>query len=136
MGKRKYSFMLRLLLRQFFVNRRIDSSENSEFYSSCKIAFQYARWGEITRRIFEASACGCCVLTNRLNSDTNIEKLFKHRESILFFRNRFHLLLLILELLFRPNYSKYIAHNAKYVTLSSNTQTSRVAFLISICSSY
>ena len=66
MGNRKYSFFLKLLLGKFFINRKLLDYENTDFYNNTKISFQYARWSEITRRIFESGACGCCILTNKL----------------------------------------------------------------------
>ena len=53
MGKRKYSFLLKFLLGRNFLNVRC-KAENSHLFNSGKIVFQYARWDEITRRIFEA----------------------------------------------------------------------------------
>ena len=44
------------------------------FIMTLKISFQYARWSEITRRIFESGACGCCILTNKLPKGKNVRK--------------------------------------------------------------
>ena len=73
MGSRKYSFILKLFLGRFFINRKSNDYENTDFYNNTKISFQYARWSEITRRIFESGACGCCILTNKLPKE-NVRK--------------------------------------------------------------
>ena len=73
MGNRRYSFFLKLLLGKFFINRRLNDFENTKFYNDTKISFQYARWSEITRRIFESGACGCCILTNKIKKK-NVRK--------------------------------------------------------------
>lgn len=62
--------------------------------------------GEITRRIFEAAACGCCVLTDRLPSDTKIDTIFKHNESIVYFCGPFSLLFELVVLLINPQKSE------------------------------
>ena len=53
MGSRKYSFFLKLILLGKFKNKKVDGYDNTRFYNVSQNAFQYARWGEITRRIFE-----------------------------------------------------------------------------------
>ena len=54
MGNRSYSIILKLLLGKFFINKNLKDYENTFFYNETQICFQYARWSEITRRIFEA----------------------------------------------------------------------------------
>ena len=62
MGKRKYSFLLKFLLGRNFLNMRCKAENNSVFFNSGKIVFQYARWGEITRRLFEAAHANAASL--------------------------------------------------------------------------
>ena len=45
-------------------------------FTTTQISFQYARWSEINRRIFESRACECCILTNKLPKKKMLEKLF------------------------------------------------------------
>ena len=125
MGKRKYSIFLKLLLGKFFINKRVEGNENSKFYSSVKVAFQYARFNEITRRIFEASACGCCVLTNKLPKETRITEIFTHNETILFFDNHLHLIYLILKLFFNKSKAKRISRNAEYLVKCRHSAANR-----------
>ncbi len=132
MGLRKYALMLKILFLNNFKNQQKSGKENTSFYNSTLIAFQYARWGEITRRIFEASSCGCCVITNKLEKSKNIEKIFKHNESIIFYKNRFDLILEIFKLIFNKNKRKRIAYNAEFIVRNFHTAKVRVQELIKI----
>ena len=49
MGRRKYALMLKTIFLNNFKNEKLNGYENTDFYNSTLIAFQYARWGEITR---------------------------------------------------------------------------------------
>ena len=136
MGNRRYSRLLRIILGKFFVNKRVEGYDNAKFFSRTKIAFQYARFEEITRRIFEASACGCCVVTNRLPEHTKISSIFKHNESILFFDNIFHLLFLLLKLSINKSKSKRIARNAEYLVRFKHSSKNRALELYSYALEY
>ena len=136
MGRRKYSLFLRLILLNKFVNKRVDSFENTNFYNHGKNAFQYARWNEITRRIFEASACGCCVITNELPKSTRIQEIFSHGESIIFFKNRISLVLELLKLYLNPRKSERIGKTAQFIVEKNHTEIIRVRQLISLVLKY
>ena len=129
-GRRKYTLMLKILFQKNFQNKNLKDEENTIFYNNTKIAFQYARWSEITRRIFEASACGCCVITNRLPKEKKLECIFNHNESIIFFENRFSLIIEILKLIFNPSKIRRIGNNASYIVDQNHTSKKRVEFLI------
>lgn len=131
-GNRRYTFLLKLLLGKKFINQRIPVHENTRFYNRSHNAFQYARWGEVTRRIFEASACGCCVLTNQLNKETMIESIFKHNESIIYYKGPFSLIWEILVLNFNPYKQKRIASKALKIVTDSHTSVQRALQLIII----
>ena len=60
-------------LFEIYINKKCNPLENAQLYQKSKIVFQYARWNEITRRLFEAAACKCCILTNRLPEHTHLE---------------------------------------------------------------
>ena len=102
------------------------------FYSSGKLVFQYARWDEITRRIFEAAACNCCVLTNKLPPHTMIETLFVHNVSIIYYEGPFSLLKQLIRLKLKPNLAKQIANNGRNLVLKNHTQLKRAETLIDI----
>ncbi|KGG02879.1 hypothetical protein EU99_1841 [Prochlorococcus marinus str. MIT 9321] len=129
-GKRKYTSMLKILFRNNFQNKRLRDEENTLFYNNVKIVFQYARWFEITRRIFEASACGCCVITNKLPKEKRLENIFNHNESIIFYENRLSLILEILKLILNPKKIQRIANTASYIVNQNHTVKKRVEFLI------
>lgn len=135
MGKRKYNLFLKLFLGKSYKNIRCIPKENSVFYSSGQVVFQYARWGEITRRIFEASACRCCVLTNRLPDHTMLETLFANNVSILFFDGPVSLIKQLIRIKLRPNLVKMIAQNAYETVQKSHTQISRAKYLIKLVKS-
>jgi spore maturation protein CgeB len=132
-GKRKYVSMLRLLFGRVFINRTCNGVENNTFYNSALIAFQYARWGEVTRRIFEAGACGCCVFTNRLNHKKCLEDIFEDDKSIVLYRHRLDLILkLIKYLYFMPAEAKRIGNHAATVIQRHHTASARARQLFNI----
>lgn len=60
---------------------------HSEALQQGKLVVQHSRYGEITRRIFEAMACGKMVLTDRLDPSTHLQDLFKDQVEIVFYDN-------------------------------------------------
>lgn len=135
-GVRKYTKLLSFLLGSKFRNQKVWSRENTLFCNKSVSACQYARWGEITRRIFEAAACGCCVLTNRLPSDTKIDTIFKHNESIVYFCAPFSLLFEFVVLLINPQKSEQIALRSYETVKQSHTLTARAYQLAEIIDSF
>jgi hypothetical protein len=84
-GNRQYTNELQVLFGDRFVNKRLFGYDNTDFYNSGTIAYQFARYDEITRRLFEIGGCGNAVLTNKISSDTGIFDLFKDDEDIAYF---------------------------------------------------
>ena len=136
MGNRKYSFILKLLLGKFFINRKLKDSENTDFYNDTKIAFQYARWSEITRRIFESGACGCCILTNKIPKGKMLEKIFTHNQSIIFYTNIFSLIKELFLIIIDKNKIEKIAKNSYQIIKKNHTVEKRVQRLIEIVDQY
>ncbi len=132
MGKRKYDLLLKIILGPLYVNKISNPKKNAELYQRSKIVFQYARWGEITRRIFEAAACNCCILTNKLESHTQIETIFANNVSIIYYDGFFSLLYQLLRLKLKPNLYKKISKNAKNIVLNHHTEKIRAKYLISL----
>jgi hypothetical protein len=130
MGKRRYSRRLRMLLGHHFENRHCHGIENSVFYSRGLIAFQYARWNEVTRRVFEAAACGCCVLTNRLSPATRMEEIFPADEAMVYYDGFFSLLFALFRLITQPALRQAIALEGQRRVLSTHTQVARAKQLI------
>ena len=135
-GNRKYAFILKLLLGKFFINRKLKDSENTDFYNDTKICFQYARSSEITRRIFESGACGCCVLTNKIPKGKMLEKIFIHNESIILYTNIFSLLKEILILFIVKGKIERIAKNSYQLIKNYHTVENRVETLIYLVESF
>jgi hypothetical protein len=75
-GDRPYVDALQQKFNDRFVNKRVWFSENTDFYNSGCISYQYARYDELTRRLFEAGGCKNAMLTNRISADTGIYDLF------------------------------------------------------------
>ena len=63
----------------------IYGEEHSRFLCSGKIVLQHSRDKEITRRLFEAMACGRMVLTDRLPPETHVDALFTEGKDIVYY---------------------------------------------------
>tara|TARA_A100001388_G_C28698399_1_gene464877 strand:+ start:83 stop:997 length:915 start_codon:yes stop_codon:yes gene_type:complete len=136
MGNRKYSFILKLLLGRFFINRRLNDLENTDFYNNSEISFQYARWSEITRRIFESGACGCCIITNKIPKGKMLEKIFTHNESIILYTNIFSLIKQLFLILKDKKKIKRISENSYYIIKRNHTVDKRVDTLIKLVNKF
>lgn len=86
-GVKEITDQLQTQLCDNFVCKRIPPNENNEFYNSGTVAFQYARWDEVTRRIFEAGGCKLAVVTNRITASTGIYDLFVDGKDIMYYSN-------------------------------------------------
>jgi hypothetical protein len=131
-GRRRYTGLLRAVFGPWFVNRRCEGEQNTELYNSGLIAFQYARWRELTRRVFEAAACGCCVVTNRLPPQLGLEQLFVDGESIVLYANGWQLMLRLVGLLRDPQRAARIGANGQAAVLQAHTNQARVHQLIAL----
>ena len=135
-GRRKYTFFLKAILGSLFKNKYVKDYDNTKFFNDSQNVFQYARWDEITRRIFEASACGCCVLTNKISDSKNLESIFTHNESIIFYKNRISLLIEIAKLLMNPKKSRRIGSTAAIIVEKYHTDKVRADKLIEYVKEY
>jgi len=136
MGNRKYSFILKLILGKFFINRYLNDIENTNFYNNAQISFQFARWSEITRRIFESGACGCCIITNKLPKEKMLEKIFTHNESIIFYTNFFSLIKQLFLILKDKKKIKRISENSYHIIKNNHTVEKRVETLIKLVQNF
>lgn len=130
MGWRKYNILLKILFGKSYINKKCNPLENAQLYQKSKIVFQYARWNEITRRLFEAAACKCCILTNRLPEHTHLETIFAHNVSAIYYDNLFSLIYQLIRLILKPNLHKTIAKNAYEIVINHHTQITRAKELI------
>ena len=131
-GRRRYTRLLQVLLGPWFVNRRCTGEQNTQLYNSGLIAFQYARWQEVTRRVFEAAACGSCVVTNRLPAAAGLEQLFVDGESIVLYSNGWQLLRRMVQLFRQPERAVGIGARGQELVLRSHTQHNRTKRLITL----
>jgi len=130
MGRRRYHRLLRLVLGGRYQNRRCTGEENTRFYGGGQVAFQYARWGEVTRRVFEAAACGCCVLTNALPADTRMQELFPANQAMVYFQGPLSLLQRLWQVWRQPGWREQIAAEGQRRVLAGHTQQARARALI------
>ncbi len=105
---RKYTKLLSIIFKNKFIARHVWGAENTNFYNTALITFQYARWGEITRRIFEAGATGSCVVTNRLDKAKGLNDIFEENKSIIYYSNFIDLVFKLTYLLINKNKAKNI----------------------------
>jgi hypothetical protein len=131
-GRRRYTRRLQALLGPWFVNRRCTGAQNTQLYNSGLITFQYARWQEVTRRVFEAAACGSCVVTNRLPAAAGLEQLFVDGESVVLYANGWELFGRLLQLLRHPVQAARIAACGQALVLQAHTQCSRAQQLMAL----
>tara|TARA_R100000008_G_C3585055_1_gene171595 strand:+ start:172 stop:1038 length:867 start_codon:yes stop_codon:yes gene_type:complete len=94
-----------------FINKKVSDYENTEFYNSGTITYQFARFDEITRRIFEAGGCGNAIITNRISPDTGIYDLFKEDEDICYFSNEGEAIEKMRKLYNDDDYRNHLANN-------------------------
>jgi len=131
-GRRRYTGLLQAVFGPLFVNRRCEGQQNTHLYNSGLIAFQYARWRELTRRVFEAAACGCCVVANRLDPNVGLELLFVDGDSIVLYSNGWELIVRVAQLLLHPERAARIGAKGQSIVLSSHTQITRAQQLITL----
>jgi hypothetical protein len=72
----------------FYLKNNLKDIENGDLYRNGKIIFQKARYGEVTRRIFEGMSCKKLVITDRLNSNKQLEDMFIEDEEIVFYSSK------------------------------------------------
>jgi len=107
--------------------------EHSKFLCEGLMVIQNSRWGEITRRIFEAMACGKIVLTDRLNKNKHLEDLFTHEQEIVYYEG-------IVDCLNKINFynknkdlREQIAKQGQEKVLNNHTQQHRVNKILKLC---
>lgn len=69
----------------FYNTRQFQGKEQGIFLGSNSMVFQKSRWGEVTRRIFEAAGCGSMVITDRIHPNTGIYELFREDRDMIFY---------------------------------------------------
>lgn len=109
--------------------------EHSKFLQSGLIVLQNSRWGEITRRIFEAMACGKMVLTDRLDPSCKLEELFTDKVDIVYYNDMVDCVNLINYYSENHQERELIAKSGMEKVLTNHTQVQRVNKLLEIINS-
>ena len=69
-----------------FQNKRFNRPvDHAQFLQEGRITYQHSRFGEVTRRVFEAMSCMNLVITDRPNETTNYRDIFTEKEHIVLF---------------------------------------------------
>lgn len=99
---------------------------HAEALQKGKIVLQHSRWQEITRRIFEAMACGRMVLTDRLSYDTHIHDIFKDNLEIVYYDDYEDMKRKLDHYLFNGSEREKIAAAGRKAVMKGHTQVQRV----------
>jgi glycosyltransferase involved in cell wall biosynthesis len=108
----------------------MDAKEHTEFLNSGLMVIQNSRWKEITRRIFEAMACGKMVLTDRLDESTGLSEMFIDGEDIVYYDEMFDCIEKINYYNENEEERERIAYNGMAKVIANHTQIQRVDKLI------
>ena len=79
--------------------------------NSGTIGYQYARYNEITRRLFEMGGCNLAVLTNRISPETGIYDIFVDDVDIAYFSDMDECLYKMNKLINDNDYRNKLASN-------------------------
>ena len=82
------SYLQGKLGNSFYLKNGLKDIENGDLYRNGKIVFQKARYGEVTRRIFEGMSCKKLVITDRLSSSKQLDKIFIENKEIVFYDSK------------------------------------------------
>ena len=104
--------------------------EHSKFLCEGLMVVQNSRWGEITRRLFEAAACGKMVLTDRLNESKKLHELLIEGEEIVYYNDLADCINKINYYKNNPKEREKIAKKGKKKVLKYHTQIKRVDTLL------
>jgi glycosyltransferase involved in cell wall biosynthesis len=108
----------------------MDVVKHTEFLNSGLMVIQNSRWKEITRRIFEAMACGKMVLTDRLDESTGLSEMFIDGEDIVYYDEMFDCIEKINYYNENEEERERIAYNGMVKVIANHTQIQRVDKLI------
>ena len=72
---------------KFLNKNNLYGEDYGRFLSCAKITVQHSRFGEVTRRLFEAACCGSMILTDRLHKDTRADQIFTEGKNIVYYNS-------------------------------------------------
>lgn len=128
-GERPYVNVLANSFPKQFLNKRVWFYDNTDFYNQGTVVYQYARYDEITRRLFEAGGCHNALLTNRISKETGIYDLFPEDECICYFSSESECIDKMKKLFHDDEYRNNITKNL-YETIQKNHMVSNRVDLI------
>lgn len=115
-----------------FVNQRVWNYDNTDFFNSGTISYQYARHDEVTRRLFEVGGCGNAILTNRISPESGIYELFTEDEDMAFYSNEEECLAKMDRLLNDDDYRNKLSTNLYNKISTKHMVSNRVDEVIQI----
>lgn len=110
-GDRPFVNELQSKFGDLFVNTRVWEYDNTNYMNSGTIGYQYARYNEITRRLFEMGGCNLAVLTNRISPETGIYDIFVDDVDIAYFSDMDECLYKMNKLINDNDYRNKLASN-------------------------
>lgn len=125
--------LLKLLAERFKTNdfyRHYTPQEVGEVYSQSQVVVNSSISGDVTMRIFEASACGALVLTDAIAN--GLEQLFVPGEEIVVYRGEADLLNKVRHYLDHPDERARVAQAGKARTLAEHTYAHRAQQIVDI----
>jgi hypothetical protein len=104
--------------------------EHTKFLQSGLMVVQNSRWGEVTRRLFEAMACGRMVLTDRLDTSRKLDELFTDKVDIVYYNDMADCINLMNYYAENHEEREAIAQRGRLKVLNGHTQVQRVDTLL------
>ncbi len=115
-----------------FINKNVWGYDNAPYYNSGSFTYQFARYDELTRRIFEAGGCGNAVITNRVSAGTGIYDLFIEDKDICYFSTPKEALDKMLRLYNDHEYRETLANNIYQKIISHHLVGNRVQQIMKV----
>jgi hypothetical protein len=130
-GIRPITNIVSTIIKEKFVNKTgLFDKENGHWLRSGKIVLQEARYGEITRRIFEGAGCAKLVMTNKLHPSTKLQEIFVDKEEIVYYNNPEECIELINFYLQNDKERERIANNGYKKIIENHTAEKRTFFVL------
>lgn len=104
--------------------------EHTKFLNSGEMVIQHARWGEISRRIFEGAACGKLVLTDKLSKEKGLDSIFRDQTDIIYYTDLEDAANKLVYYHNHPEEREQIAKSGMERVLKGHTQIQRVDDII------
>lgn len=114
----------------FLADRYYYGVDHSKFMNRGFCVLQKSAHGEITRRPFEAAACGRLVLLDKLDPSTGIEEIFVPNKDAIYYSSADELVNLIRGLKNDLDVVRRIAKSGQKMVLAHHTSDIRAKFII------